>query len=184
LGRECLVCLSPYCKEYEDLRFNKRWSVRKIYEYARVKHGETFSYQSLRRHLKKQKHYINQMKEVDAFREEIIKQEIDRELEASRILRNNLELLSEQVQAVLQDGTNIQDPEARKEIREIVSKINQTSDLLLRFSDKINIKDDTLTEDELYRRVMLCMEDFPIEYIKKFKNRWDVLSASRNTHSS
>ena len=169
MPRECSVCLSPHVDEYNDLHFNKGWFITKIRRYAATKYGEYFKYETMRRHFARERERREYSIKADKEREEYIKREIQKDIETARMLRQNLELCNSQLNSLKEE---MDDPEARKEIREIIGKINETVALLLRFSDKMETKRETVDIEDIYRRVIKCIEDFPVEYLLKFRERW------------
>ena len=167
--RDCKVCRSPHVDEYNELYFKKLWDISKIWRYAARKYGETFSYETMRRHFARERMKRDYLIKADRERDEYIRREIEKDIETAKILRRNLELCSAQLEQLKSD---MSDPEARKEIREIIGKINQTLELLLRFSDKIESKKEHFDLESFYRRIIKCMEDFPVELVVKFQERW------------
>jgi len=79
-----------------------------------------------------------------------------------------MEILEQQLRHVVD---RMDDPDARKEAREIMRSTRELVELMFRFEDKF--KTDSVTQSEIYEKIMLCIRDFPPELINKFIERWE-----------
>lgn len=169
MGRVCKVCMSLHRKEYEDLRLRKHLTLKEIQQYALNKYGEYISIASLSRHFRRDvEPLLKAMIEADKQRHEIVREEISKDIKIAAALRENLEILKSQMEEVIQVGT----PEARREARDIISRINDTVALLLKFSDKIKIE-EAMTEEEMFKRLLYAIEPLPADLIVEIRRRWE-----------
>jgi len=169
LGRQCKVCYSLHRKEYEELRLKKHLKLSEIQEYAWNKYREKLSIGTLSRHFRFHVEELLQAQlEASKLRTSVLREEIHKDIKVARALRENLEILNEQLMRV----SEMDSPEQRNEARQIISKINDTIELLLKFSDKIKLE-ESVSEDEIYERVVYALEPLPNEYVMEFKKRWD-----------
>jgi len=170
LGRECVVCFSIHRDEYDDLRISKRLRIKEIYQYAKTKYNERFSYSAMARHFRNHvKPIIEASIRADKIRKEIIEEEIHKDIQIATTLRKNLETLAKQIELVSEDILN---PDDRKEARDVVARINDTVELLLRFSDKIKLEKKE-SEEDIYDRVIYALEGQNIDW-QLFRKRWET----------
>ena len=168
MGRSCRVCLSPYRVRYDELRL-KGFDIKEIWRISRAEYKEDIPLYSFYYHF--ENHLENIIKEGEKAylqREKQIEKTVTESIEAAQMLKRNLELCNQQL-ALLSD--KVIEPEARREIRDIIFKSNQTAEILLRFIDKIQIKPKE-TEGGTLEKVLYCMQDFPPELMIKFTERW------------
>lgn len=174
MGRRCKVCDSLHVADY-DQKILSGWVVKEVWKYAMREHQMIVSYEAFRNHANNcVRGMVQESRYASRLRQKKIDEEIQRDIQLVKQLTDNLSLCNEQVSKL----KDVEDPEARGEVREIIGRINQTVDLLLKFSDKLNIK-PAVSEDELYDRVVRCMEDFPPEWILKFREKWSLYGPRR-----
>jgi len=171
MGRICKVCWSPHRPEYDE-KIIQGWEIKEVWRrLAIAKYNEKFSYESMRKHAKNHvKALIRSSIEASKLRQKTIDEEIKKSIEVSTQLRRNLQLCNDQLEA-LKDLSN---PDTRREIRDIIGKVNQTVELLLRFSDKITEHQSRVpTEEELMDRLRYSLQDIPWEYAGKILERFE-----------
>jgi len=179
MGRTCKVCWSPHRAEYDE-KILKGWEIKEVWRYAITKHQERFSYESMRRHARNDvKGLIRSQLEASKIRQQKIDEEIAKSIEVSEQLRRNLQLCNDQIKEL---STNVSDAEYRKEIRDVIGKINQTVELLLKFSDKLSQTEYSVDPEEvLVDRLRYALQDIPWEYaskiLKRFKQYAEVREA-------
>ena len=170
MGRQCKVCYSLHRKEYEELRFQKYLKLKEIQEYAWNKYREKLSIGTLSRHFRFHvEEILHAQIEASRLRADVLREEIHKDIRVARALRENLEILNEQLSKV----SELDSPDQRNEARQIIAKINDTIELLLKFSDKIKLEEAGPSEDEIFDRVVYALEPLPNEYVIEFKKRWD-----------
>lgn len=172
MGKLCLVCRSIHRDEY-DKRLNDGWEIKEVWRYARREHNEKFSYQSMLNHFHKDvEDIIDAHKKADKIRKDIIEKQIEEEILVSQELRNDLAELSNQLK--LLKNKELTDPQARKEIRDIIYASARVIELSLKFADKLEFK-PRLSEEEIYDKVIKCMNkaEIPYDLIMKFMDEWD-----------
>jgi len=166
-GQLCQVCKSPNVAEYDKLLL-EGWEIKEVWRKAVTEYNESFSYESMRGHYHRDViGIIEAKKKRDRIRENILEEEIQKDIVVAQQIRNDLELLNNMLNTIKE---NIEDKESRREILSIVSKIHDTLELLLRFADQLQLK-PRITEEELYEKFIKAMSDFPSEYIMKFMER-------------
>ena len=169
MGRDCRVCISPNRTKIDDLR-TKGLEVKKIWRIIQIEYKEDIPIHSLHYHFRNHlENIIQEGIKASRFREEQINKHISQGIEAARVLMTNLEKCAEQYKLL---GERIDDPEVRREIRDIMSRSNQTIELILRFLEKVESKPVDKGEDVL-QKIIHCMQDFPRDLIVKFSERWD-----------
>ena len=168
MGKSCHVCLSSNRAIYDKLRMEGR-EVKLIWRLSKTDYKDNINLHSFYYHF--QNHLENIIEEgvkASKFREKQIEKEIYQSIEAAMALRQNLVLSNKQLE-MLKD--KMDDPEVRKEIRDIMFKSNQTIELILRFIDKLQSRPKDSTEN-VFEKIIFCMKDFPPELILKFTERW------------
>jgi len=169
LGRPCKVCLSPYRAEIEELRLKKKLKYIEIKQILRHKYGWDISISALSRHFTRHvEDYYKASLEADKFRLRYVKEQINAIVRAAKSIREQMEILQQQLSQVLERA---EDPEARREAREIMRSIRELVELMFRFEDKF--KTDNRTTSEIYDKIMLCLRDFPPDLVNKFIQRWE-----------
>jgi len=170
MGRICKICWSPHRPEY-DKKLLEGWEIKEVWRYAITKYNERFSYESLRRHAKNHvEELVRTQVEASKLRQKRIDEEIQKSIEISEQLRRNLQLCNDQIQELSKD---VSDPNRRREIRDVIGKINQTVELLLRFSDKLTKSESRMDPEEvLIDRLRYALQDIPWEYASKILERF------------
>ena len=164
----CKVCTSPYVDEINK-RILRGDSYKEIYEWCKSK-GCNFSYVTLTKHANNHVLKIAKLDEAREYRtSERLKKEIDLDVKILRSLRETLELLSKQLDQL---KNHQDDPDYRKEIREVIGKLLGVLELFMRFKDRFSLIDKD-KEIDLQKRIMYALQEFPIEYVRRFWYRWN-----------
>jgi len=169
------VALSPHRAEYEDLRFNKHFTLREIAQYARNKYGEHFSIPSLSKYFSKHEKYLEASIKSNKLRKKLLKERIEQELEATTLIIRQLRDLSNQLSKV---ENNLDDPEARKETREIIRIADAVLNTALRYKDELSIE-DTKSEEEIYDRLRYAIEELPPLQQRKVLKRFEEYESGK-----
>lgn len=170
------MCDDEHRVEYEEV-YRRTKSFKKTWQHAIRKYDCKLGYHVFRHHLRAHFDDVLQLsKEASNFRKEVLRDDIHEEIQMSKALKSNLQFLNDtlskkkkQLQLLPIDAV---DKEELKMVMDMVYKINQTIELMLKFSDKLEIETQN-NPDVLLNKLMYCMEDFPLEYVEKFKERWD-----------
>lgn len=185
MGRACFLCNDPHRVEYEQVYLKTR-SYKKTWQYAVRRYNTDIGYHVFRNHLKNHfKDIVDIGKESSKLRREVIKDDIHDEIQMSKALKRNLNFLIEIIDKlknkaqVALDRNEIdmsQDEidnckDIVKTSLDVIYKINQTIELMLRFSDKLEIEAEN-DPDTLFAKLMDCMDGVPIEYIEIFAKKW------------
>jgi len=120
------------------------------------------NYQVLRRH-------VFHTKNVGRLRQKTIEGQTIRDVETLRLVEGNLKSLQNQLTSI--ENVDLLNSKERKEVRDIIRSINSTLELILRYSDRIK-QDPTVDEEEIFHKIVKCIEDFPREYQTQFARKW------------
>lgn len=166
--RKCLTCYSPNRDKIEEYYFKIR-SVKKTWEWARREFNTPISYKAFCKHFRNHvENIIESTKQASKLRTEVIKKDIYQDIQISETLTKNLKYLNKQLESLKVEDT----PKARGELRNIISKINSTIELILKFKQDINIESIS-SEEELEKKILYCLQDFSIENKELFLKRWN-----------
>ena len=167
--RTCTVCSSPHRTEYEKMRFEERKTIKEIWKYANEHYGENIGYYSFVRHFNNHvESVIQEMKKASKLREKILQEEIKKDIRIAKQLTRNLEICAQKIESKLQQGDL--SPKDEKILLDYLAETRLIIEELLKWSNKINIQPE---EENIFERIIYCMQDFPEELIMKFKERWD-----------
>lgn len=165
MGRVCRVCSSCLLLDYEKM-YSVGKKVSEIKKYA-VEKNDDISYNSFARHFKKCSK--NRRVSSPRGRDALVKEEINTTISIVRKLNKNLEVCSEKIDSLLKE------PSPNTELLRFLSETRMTISELRSFMKEFNIK--SLDEKEnIFNRILYCFKDFPIEYLEKFKARWEEYS--------
>lgn len=172
---KCYVCSDPHRKEIEEY-FLKTKNVKYTLEWAKNNFDTKITYYSLYKHIKN--HFVSIIeasKKASKLRTEVIKRDIYQDLEISKTLTTNLKRLNEQLESLQPDSSK-----SRSEIRNIITKINSTIELILKFKSDLDLETIS-SEEELENKILYCIEDFPVEYKEIFLKRWDMYESKKSS---
>jgi hypothetical protein len=168
VGRRCLCCDSLYEDEYSKL-YGMGKKVSEILEYSRGK-GDTFSYNSLVRHLKL--HSRNKQVSNREDRDKLLKEELGSSVNIIRKLNKNLEVCSSRIDSLLEGSS------PNSELLKFLGETRMTIQTLRNFMKDFNIKEIDQKED-IFNRMLYCMHDFPPDIIEKFSTRWNEYNSEK-----
>lgn len=163
----CRVCYSKHRDEYEDM-FLRGIPIIKIQQYALEKYNEKYSYTSMHRHLTKHvKAVVEARVKSEVAQDEYIKAQLEKGGEVAKRLINNLKICDERIRELLQSELSQED---KKILLQYLGEVRQTIELLLRYMDRIQLKRED--ENAIFNKILYCMQDFPVEFLEKFKKKW------------
>jgi len=171
--RNCDTCRSEFVKEIDQLILSG-WTYKEILRHLKTKYPDKVipSYDSLREHGKNHVHaMIERGVESNKEREKMIKKEIQSTIIAIKQLNRNLQMTSEGLEQVWSEWSRSKSPSALRQLGDLITNTNKSIELLLKFSDQVT--KGVLTEEEIFDKIMFCIRDFPPEYIKMFRDRWE-----------
>ena len=165
--KTCRVCSSPHRDEYEEMRFKQNRQIKDIWIYAKNKYNEDLGYYCFVRHFKHVENEMNALKKTSRLRQQIVEEEIKKDIEIAQRLRRNLEICAQNIEkyARREDLT----PEEEKSLLEFISKSTLIIEELLKWSKQLDVTPRT---EDVFKRILYCMADFPVELVKKFEERW------------
>lgn len=172
MGRICVVERSPYLAEYEKMRSEGK-TIKEIFEYSKNTRHETMGYWNFQRHFTN--HYdsfTEKMTAVDHHRNKIIEETIKKDITLAKRLDSNLQYVTNKIEELVsqenQDGTF--DPEKEHILLEYINQSTKILEQFLKWGSKVVPEHPP---EDFKKRIMKCMEDFPLEYITKFEQRWE-----------
>ena len=180
MPQRCKICSSQHRPEIEDLRLNKKAKYVDILQIIRNKHNEEVSYSSLSRHFNNcVQQYLDSSIKSDKLRQIYVKEKIRENINACVNLINTINMLNEQLVTV---RGHMDDPEARKEAREIAKILDDVMRTTLQYSDKLKIEEDNATDRDVYDRLLWTLEQacIPVEYIQAIKDKWELYGKQSN----
>jgi len=171
MGKSCTLCNSPWVDEVDEyVTANKFKTIQALYDFMCRKYGTKFdiSYHTTRRHIIHVRQELGWGVEASKLREKAIRDQIYKDIETVKVVRQGLNTLAKQLDEVERD---LYDPSERKEVRDIVKTIISAVELLLKYSDKIQ-KEPTFSEEDFIQKMLACMKEFPMELQMKFITKW------------
>jgi len=155
--------------EYEKM-YLQGTPMLQIQKYAEAQYGEKYSYSTLQRHFSKHvKPVVEAKLKTARAHEEYIKAQIRKDIEIAKRLTRNLQILDDKIKEFLDAGESL-DPKEKQVLLQYLAEIRQTIELLLKWSDRIQT--EPLDEEEIFERILYCLQDLGPEQLKQFKKRW------------
>ena len=174
MGRVCNVCRSLHRTEYEHMRFVERKSIKEIQEYAKEKYGEDIGYYSFVRHFNNHVEvYLNELRKSSQLRQKVLRESIRKDIQIAQRLTRNLEICSNKIESLVQSASLSKDEE--KVLLDYLAETRLIIEELLKWSSKIQLEP---AKEDIFTRILYCMEDFPPELIEKFRERWENFGSS------
>ena len=172
MPRNCKVCASPNRLEYEKQYLESHLKIDEIFHLASKSHPEDgLSYYSIRRHFKNHvEYYLAIEKQVDKERKELYKRVLKQDIVVAEQLLDNLKLCNDKIQAKAKEDKL--DPGDEKILLDWLSEARMTIEQVLKWKDKIEWETPE-SEEDLVKKIMDCMQDFPPELLLRFKERWE-----------
>jgi len=172
MGRISSVERSRFKEEIISL-LEKDWSYKEIWRYLKARYpGEKIpSYDAIRNFGNKWRREIREAVKTDEIRREVVAREVRSSILAAQQLRRNLEMCAEGLQALWDEWLRTRDYSKLRDLTNLITSANRSIELLLKFQEEIS--EMPLTEEEIFDRIMYCIQDFPVEYIQKLKKRWE-----------
>jgi len=149
------------------------WDYIEIYRTLKGKYPDEKipSYSSIRNHaLKHVEEYTERAAQHNEKMQEIIRQKIHSSADTVDQLLQNLEMSSKSLSSLWEEWSITGNVKLLSEISSMMRLSNSTINLLLKYSEQIEEKE--MTEEQVFKKLIMCMRDFPPEYIKKFRERW------------
>jgi len=169
LGRTCKLCTSIHRAEYEEMRLKQHLTYREIIQIAKNKYGERFTNRCLSNHFNKHvEEYLKASIKSAKQRSQLIKESLEKNIAAVNLITKSLQELDSQLERVINKPD---DPDARKESREIISKIDDILNTALKYSEKLGVE-ETVTDEEIYDRLLYSIEPLDVDDIQTVKKRW------------
>jgi len=182
LARTCLVCLSPNRSTYDSWFLKgidgKRVTVKTIWRQAKLKFNEEIPYTSFVNHFRRHVEYVvKERVKSSKLREQIITEEIKRDIRIAKELTRNLDLCNQMINSL---KTQLDDPEKYKLMLDVLSETRLIIEQFLRWGSKLRLEFEEEKED-VWDRIKFCLKDFPPDLIYEFTMRWEQYEQEKST---
>lgn len=167
------VELSPYRDEYERMRFEQNRPIKEIWALSRSR-GENIGYYAFQRYFRKVQRELDTVRESSKLRKKVIEEQLKKDIEVSQRITRNLEICDRLIQPLI-EKKELSKEDARI-LFEAMTETRLIIDQLLRWHKELNISPG---ESDLEKRIMYCIQDFPLDLKKKFLERWSTYDLER-----
>jgi len=168
--KPCKVCKSLHRAEYEKLRLVDKLLFKELVQIARNKYNENITASTFSRHFRKHVEPILKAEEESRkLRSKLIKERMESAIQATNEIIKYLQTLSNQLSQV---ADKLEDPEARKETREIIRTADSVLNTALKYKDELTIHDQAMEED-IYDRFRYAIEKLPAHLQRECLERFD-----------
>lgn len=168
MGRSCIVCSSPHLSEYNKLRVDGM-AITDIERLAHEKYQENhIQYHNFQKHFTNDLEVIiNEQAKANKLREQVVKENIKKDIEIARRLTQNLEIVADKIDEYA--NKKIDDPDELELLLKFMGESRMIIEQFLKWSAKLEIRQD---DTDTFTKIMKCIEDFPPDLIAKFAERW------------
>jgi len=174
MPRNCNVCISSHLEEIDNMILDG-WEVKEVYRTLKGKYpNENLpSYDSLCNHAKEHVRHDNvRQQQIEVRKKKAIEKEIKASIQAVEQLSKNLTMVSKMLRLAWEAEGALSNQAARKELSDLIWRTNQTVELLLKYSEKVDKKE--LSEDDIFNRLLYCMSGLPSDTVNLIMSRWDT----------
>jgi DNA repair exonuclease SbcCD ATPase subunit len=173
---KCKVCSSPHREEYERLRLREKKTYMELSEIAATKYGEFIHWTAFRRHMTRHcLPYIEHEIKTNKLRKEIIQAQIKKDILIAQQLTEALEICRNKIQEKLQKEQL--DETDEKLLLEYIEEARLIIEALLKWSKELKFEETS--EQDLERRIIECIKDFPPDLIQLFLERWKSYGSNK-----
>jgi len=162
------VELSPYRDEYERMRFKENRTIKEIWLLSQSR-GENIGYYAFQRYFKKLQNELDTVKKSSKLRQKIIEEQLKKDIEISQRITRNLQICDRLITPLIEKETLTK--EDAKILFEAMTETRLIIDQLLKWHKELNISPK---ESDIEKRIMYCLQDFPLDLKKKFLERWNM----------
>jgi hypothetical protein len=152
------------------MKLQKKMTLDDIVNYAKSQYHEEFSTKALSRHMRSHcEEYIKAAQSSSRVREQVIRSEISKDIEAAQLLTSNLKMCAEVIGSLakkMQEQGEL-DPELEKSILRWLAETRQTIDLALKFHSRLQESKSSSSED-LMPKIEKALEILPEDLASKF----------------
>lgn len=171
--RQCDTCNSPHREEIDKLLL-AGWRVKEIARFMKGRYPDQSltSYDSLLNH--KRNHveaFIDRTLESSRLLQKQVREEIKGTIQSAEQLRENLGFVSLSLTELKTDWNENRDPNRYKTLATLITSANKTIELLLKYHEEIT--KNSISEDELYDRLVYSITPLETEQFDMVKKRWD-----------
>lgn len=136
------------------MRLVENKHIKDIVAYARDQHGEKISSSAMSRHFQHVERFIKASVNVDKVRDHVIKEEIDKDIQASSLLVKNLGICSDMIQEYVERAKGSGDiTSEEKNLRLWLGETRQTIELALRWRNYLEDTKKKTGDEGLWPKV-------------------------------
>lgn len=164
MGRYCLVCQSPHVDEYNKLRLAGK-PIKEIWAYSVNQYNEVLKYWNFAKHFQHVEEVVESSIKEDKLRQTVIRENVKKDIAIVRRMTANLEMLNDKIQEK-KDLVSVDD---ERLLLGYLAESRMVIEQLIKWGSKLELSVD---DNEIYNRILKCMEDFPADLVEKFIIRW------------
>ena len=169
--KTCRVCSSLHREEYEKMKLVENRTAKDIHEYS-MKYNEEIGYYSFVRHFRHTKVQLDELKKSSKLRNKIVEESIQKDIAIVQRIQQNLDICDQLIGGFVDEGKLRElDPDDFKLLFTAMSQCRLVIDQMLKWRKDVNVQTNTT---DLFEKILFCMNDFPLEQIVKFKERWEA----------
>lgn len=169
----CRVCSSIHKEIIEKMKFVENRKITDIHKYISDNYPEEdLSYHSIQRHLLHARNQMEHLRNTSELRNRIVEDSIKKDIEIAKRIERNLIICDQLLNTYIENGQLRE--LTTEELRELfltMAEARRVIDQMLKWRKDINIES---SNTDMYEKILYCMKDFPLDLIKKFRDRWDT----------
>jgi ElaB/YqjD/DUF883 family membrane-anchored ribosome-binding protein len=121
-----------------------------------------------------QKHFENHVEAIidsqtksSKLRDEVVKENIKKDIAIARRLTKNLDMVAQQIDEIAE---RLDNPVEQEMFLKFIAESRMIVEQLLKWGSKLNLEESS---EDLMKKIMDCLRDFPPDLIQKFIDRWE-----------
>jgi hypothetical protein len=168
MGRSCYICGSPHRAEYDGMRLKGK-PITEIYYHAKNTYNENhLRYHHFQKHFENHVELlVNEQTKSSKLRDEYVKRIIKTDMEVVERIHKNLTYIADKIDEKVE---NMENPIAEEMFLKFVAEARMIIEQYLKWGTKMHVAD---TSEDMEKKIMKCIADFPADLIAKFVERWE-----------
>jgi ribonucleotide reductase alpha subunit len=173
MGRTCYICNSVHREEYDKLRLSGK-PVKEIYLISQnTYHENNLRYWHFQKHFMNHlEALVNESVKANRLRDQYIKEVVKKDMDILRMFSKSLDIVTEKL---LEKAEHLDNPVEEEMYLRFAAEQRMLIEQYLKWGSKLQIQD---TSEDTFRKILRCMEDFPVDLIAKFTERWKEYGGS------
>lgn len=110
---------------------------------------------------------VNESVKASKLRDQYIKEVVKKDMDILRMFSKSLDIVTENL---LAKAEHLDNPLEEEMYLRFAAEQRLLIEQYLKWGSKLQIQD---TSEDTFRKILKCMEDFPIDLIAKFSERWN-----------